>query len=103
MALRLVLGYGSGIWCGVDAEGAGGISTTEDGGHPQVRRQAGSSGISQGALLRHLCSQVGADPGWVGVDEDADPDHRANLETKQINVNNRWISLISLENELRRF
>lgn len=63
----------------MDAEGARRISSTKDRGYAQVRGQATSSGISQGALLRHLCSQVGAYSSRVGVDEDADPDHRANL------------------------
>ncbi|TNN39986.1 hypothetical protein EYF80_049839 [Liparis tanakae] len=74
-------------WGGIrrraDAEGAGGIASAEDGRHPEVRGQAASSGISQGALLRHLRGQVGAYPGRVGVDEDADPDHRADLEARQ--------------------
>lgn len=71
----------------MDAEGAGRISSTKDGSHPQVRGQTASSGISQRALLGHLCGQVGAYSGWVGVHEDANPDHRANLEMKQVNDN----------------
>lgn len=63
----------------MDAEGAGGISTPKNGGHSQVRGKAASPGIAQGALLGDLRSQVGAYAGGVGVDEDADPDHRASL------------------------
>lgn len=69
----------------MDAEGAGGISSAKDGGHSQVRGQTASSGISQGALLGHLRGQVGAYSSRVGVDEDADPDHRAGLEMKRMN------------------
>lgn len=67
----------------MDAEGAGRIATTENGGHAQVRWQAASSGIAQSALLRHLGRQVCADSCRVGVDEDANPDHGASLETVQ--------------------
>lgn len=69
----------------MDAEGAGGISSAKDRGHSQVRGQTASSGISQGALLGHLRGQVGAYSSRVGVDEDADPDHRAGLEMKRMN------------------
>lgn len=64
----------------MDAEGAGGISSTKDGRYAEVRRQTASSGISQRALLRHLRGQVGAYSSRVSVDEDADPDHRADLK-----------------------
>lgn len=64
-------------------EGAGGISTTEDGSHRQVRGQT-SPGFSQGALLRHLSSQVRPDTRRVSIDEDADPDHGAGLEMTRL-------------------
>lgn len=73
----------------MNAEGAGGISTTEDRGHTQVRWQTTSSRFSQSALLRHLGGQVCTDSGWVGIDEDADPDHCTSLEVKQMNDNDQ--------------
>lgn len=78
-ALRLVVQDRGRVCCWVDAEGAAGIVPGEDGRHPQVRREPSRPGVSQGALLRHLGSQVGADPRRVGVDQDPDPDDRARL------------------------
>lgn len=80
----------------MNAEGAGGVSTTEDGSHTQVRGQTGSSRFSQRALLRHLSSQVCTDSSWVSIDEDADPDHCASLEMKQMNDNDQLVELCYL-------
>lgn len=63
----------------MDAEGAGGVVSSEDGRHSQVRGETPRARISQGALLGDLCSQVGAYSCRVGVDEDTDPDDRARL------------------------
>lgn len=71
----------------MNAEGAGGISTTEDWGHTQVRWQTASSRFSQWALLRHLGSQVCPDSSRVGIDEDANPDHCASLEMRKMDDN----------------
>lgn len=70
----------------MDAEGAAGIVPGEDGRHSQVSREPARHRITQGALLGHLRSQVGADSSRVGVDQDADPDDRARLResTKQV-------------------
>lgn len=80
----------------MNAEGAGGISTTEDGGHTQVRWQTTSSRFSQRTLLRHLGSQVCTDSGWVGIDEDANPDYRTSLEMKQKNYNDELLDVFYL-------
>lgn len=67
----------------MDAQGAGWIPTTENRGHSQVRGQTASSWVSERALLRHLCSQIGADSSRVCIDKDAYPDHCTNLEMRE--------------------
>lgn len=66
----------------MNTEGAAGISTSEDRSDAEVVRKDGSSRIAQGALLRYLCGQVGADPCRVCVDENANPNDSASLEMK---------------------
>lgn len=68
VALRLVFGHWGGVGRRVDAKGTGGVSASEHRGHAQVGGQAPDPGVSKGALLRHLGSQVGPDARRVGVD-----------------------------------
>lgn len=90
VALGLVLGHGSGVRRRMDVKRASGVATTEHRGHAQVGGQATSARVSQGALLRHLGGQVGAYAGWVGVDQDSDPDYSASLVVETEGGRVRW-------------
>lgn len=65
VAVRLVLGDGGGLGGGEHAQSAGGVASGEDGGHPEVRGQAG---LPKGTLLGHLRGQVGPQASGISVD-----------------------------------
>lgn len=77
----------------MDAQSASGVVSGEDRRHSQVRREPPSARIFQGALLRDLCSQVGAYSSRVSIDEDPDPDDCARLMERPDEVRIDSVSL----------